>query len=116
MLKGNMEDMFCFDQSRRKDKAIQVYERFEEGPKERLFYKQVFNVIDSVENLDFTIQTEYLPISKEMGGPKYILCGSQGRTHFNYGIGFNDDLNYDDLKSTVIKILEKKYSVVAESK
>ncbi|MET3881097.1 tetratricopeptide (TPR) repeat protein [Chitinophaga sp. OAE865] len=116
MLKGNMEDMFCFDQFRWKDKAIQAYERYEEGPKERIFYKQVFYVIDSIGNMEFTVQTEYSPISVEMGGPKYILCGSQGRTHFNYGIGFNDDLKYDDLKSAVIKILEKKYNAVAQSK
>ncbi|WP_142685818.1 tetratricopeptide repeat protein [Chitinophaga polysaccharea] len=116
MLQGNMEDMFCFDQFRWKDKAIQAYERYEEGPKERIFYKQVFYVIDSIGNMEFTIQTEYSPISVEMGGPKYILCGSQGRTHFNYGIGFNDDLKYDDLKSAVIKILERKYNAVAQSR
>lgn len=113
MLKENMEDMFCFDQFRWKDKAIQVYERYEEGPKERIFYKHIFYVIDSVGNMEFTIQTEYSPISVEMGGPKYILCGSQGGTHFNYGTGFNDDLKYDDLKNTVIGILEKKYNAVA---
>ncbi|HWV66327.1 hypothetical protein, partial [Chitinophaga sp.] len=82
-------------------------------PKERIFYKHIFYVIDSVGNMEFTIQTEYSPISVEMGGPKYILCGSQGGTHFNYGTGFNDDLKYDDLKNTVIGVLEKKYNAVA---
>lgn len=114
-LKENMEDMFCFDQFKWKDKSIQAFERYEEGSK-RIYNKQIFYVLDSIGNVDFTIQTEYSPISVEMGGPKYILCGSKGGTHFNYGIGFNDDVKYDDLKNTVINILEKRYKTVAGNK
>ncbi|WP_436490295.1 tetratricopeptide repeat protein [Chitinophaga sp. ARDCPP14] len=116
LLKENMEDMFCFDQFKWKGKSIQAFERYEEGPKQGIFNKQIFYVLDSIGNVDFTIQTEYSPISVEMGGPKYILCGSQGGTHLNYGIGFNDNFKYDDLKNAVVNILEKKYKTVAESK
>ena len=74
-----------------------------------IFNKQLFYILNNAGDVEFTIQTEYSPISVEMGGAKYILCGSQGGTHFNYGIGFNDDMKYSNLKATVIKILEKKY-------
>lgn len=116
LLKENMQDMFCFDQFKWKGKSIQAFERYEEGPKQRIFNKQIFYVLDSIGNVDFTIQTEYSPISVEMGGPKYILCGSQGGTHLNYGIGFNDNVKYDDLKNAVVNILEKKYKTVVDSK
>jgi hypothetical protein len=77
LLKENMQDMFYFDQFKWKGKSIQAFERYEEGPKQRIFNKQIRYVLDSIGNVAFTIQTEYSPISVEMGGPEYILCGSQ---------------------------------------
>ncbi|SEW56351.1 tetratricopeptide repeat protein [Chitinophaga arvensicola] len=115
-LKDNMQDMFCFDQFKWNDKLIQVFERYEEGPQSRIFNKQIFYIVDKDGDVDFSIQTEYSPISIQLGGPKYILCGAKGGAHFNYGIGFNDDAKYDHLKDAVIKILEKKYAPVASTR
>jgi len=115
-LKDNMKDMFCFDQFKWNGKLVQVFERYEEGPKSRIFNKQVFYILNDAGEVEFTIQTEYSPIAVEMGGSKYILCGTQGGSHFNYGIGFNDNVKYDDLKDAVIKVLDRKYKSVVTSK
>lgn len=113
VLKDPLKDMFCFDQFKWKDKSVQVFERYEEGPSSRIFNKHIFYVLDSTGKLELSIQTEYSPISIEMGGPKYILCGTQGRTHLNYGIGFKDGYKYDDLKDAVMKVLEKTTKAAA---
>lgn len=111
ILKDNLKDMFCFDQFKWNNKLVKVFERFEESSKD-IFNKHIFYVENEKEEVEFQIQTEYSPISLELKGPKYILCGydrvTNINTHINYGIGYNDDLKYDDLKNTVIKILDKK--------
>jgi tetratricopeptide (TPR) repeat protein len=112
-LKGNMKDMFCFDQFKWNDKLIQVFERYQEGPKDKIYNKHIFYVVNKNDSIELRIQTEFSPPSLAMGGSKYLLCGSNGLAHINYGIGFNDDFKYEDLKNTVIKILEKKYIPVA---
>ena len=50
-----------------------------------------------------------------MGGAKYLLCRSKGSSHSTYNIGFNDNFKYDDLKKSVIDILEGKYKPTASS-
>ncbi|RPD41175.1 tetratricopeptide repeat protein [Chitinophaga barathri] len=107
LLKDNMKDMFCFDQFKWKDHTVQVFERYEEGPSKKIFNKHLFYVVDKADNIVMRIQTEYSPFSVELDGIKYILCGTKGTTHLNYGIGFNDDLKYTDLKAAVVKILDK---------
>jgi len=41
-----------------------------------------------------------------LGGPKYLLCANKDSIHYNPGIGFNDDFNYDNLKAAAIKLFE----------
>lgn len=116
LLKDNMEDMFCFDQFEWQDKHIQAFERFEEGPKDKIYYKHIFYIKNEKDSVEFRIQTEYSPIAAETGSAKYLLCLSKGKMHATYNVGFNDDLNYDDLKKYVIYILEEKIKPVATSR
>lgn len=115
-LKGNMKDMFCFDQFKWNNKLIQAFERYEEGTKDVYTYnKHLFYVVNQDDKIEYRIQTEYSAISVEQGGPKYLLCQTKGDTHSTYNIGFNDNFNYDDLKKSVIDILEEKVKPVASS-
>ena len=107
-LEDNLKDMFCFDQFAWKDKLIMVFERYENENKGKIYNKHIFYVTDGNGNIEYTIQTEFSPISLELGGPKYLLCARKGGTHINYGVGFDDDFDYTDLKNTVIKQLEKQ--------
>jgi len=113
-LKDNMKDMFCFDQFKWNDKLIQAFERFEEGSND-IYNKHVFYVVNQDEKIEYRIQTEYAPISVEQGGSKYLLCRTKGDTHSTYNIGFNDNFKYEDLKKSVIDILEEKVKPIATS-
>lgn len=115
MLKDNLKDMFCFDQFRWKDKLIQAFERYEEGSK-HLYNKHLFYVVNAENETEFRIQTEYSPISVELGGPKYLLCMTRDGAHATFNVGFNDNFNYADLKKSVIAVLEGKAKPTATSK
>jgi tetratricopeptide (TPR) repeat protein len=115
ILKDNLKDMFCFDQFKWNDKLIQAYERFEENSKD-IYNKHLFYVVNADDKVDFRIQTEYSPISVEQGGSKYLLCMTKGKTHSTFNIGFNDNFKYEDLKKSVIAILEDKVKPTATSR
>lgn len=115
LLTGNLKDMYCFDQFSWKDKQIQAFERFQEGPSTDIYMKHLFYVVDKHDNIAFRIQTEYSPVSVENGGAKYLLCMTKGNKHYTYHIGFNDNFEYDDLKKSVIDVLEGKLKPVASS-
>ena len=100
--------MFCFDQFKVNDKLIQAFERYESGNKSDIYNKHLFYIVDKDGRVEYRIQTEFSPISLELGGPKYILCATKGTTHLNYGIGFNEGFKYDELKKAVIDIVDGK--------
>ncbi|MEN5055646.1 tetratricopeptide repeat protein [Sphingobacterium kitahiroshimense] len=106
-LKDNLEDMFCFDQFKWNGYLIQVFERYENENKGNIYNKHLFYVVDNSEKLVLRVQTEFSPISSELGGSKYLLCVSKDGAHYNSGIGFNDDFNYENLKSEAIKLIEE---------
>lgn len=107
LLTDNLIDMFCFDQFIWNDYLIQAFERYENENKGDIYNKHIFYVIDNAGEIVLRVQTEFSPISIELGGPKYLLCANKGSSHFNPGIGFNDDFKYDDLKAEAIKLFEK---------
>lgn len=113
-LKGNLKDMFCFDQFDWKDKHIQVFERFAE-PEGQLYYKHVFYVMNEKGQIESSIQTENSVVSVELGGPKYLIGMNKGDSHYTFSIGYEEDFKYDDLKKTVIEILEGKLKPGASS-
>lgn len=113
-LEGNLKDMFCFDQFKWNDKHVQAYERYQTESKD-IYNKHIFYILGTDGEIEFKIQTEYSPISVELKGPKYLLCMTKGDKHSTFNIGFNDDLKYDDLKASVIKVLEEKVKPSATS-
>ena len=116
LLQDNMKDMFCFDQFEINNKLIQAFERYEEGNKSTIYNKHLFYIVDKEGEIDYRIQTEFSLISVELGGPKYILCATMGNTHVNYGLGFNDNFKYDDLKKAVVAVIEGKIKPSATTK
>ncbi|WP_075341914.1 hypothetical protein [Tenacibaculum agarivorans] len=113
ILDDNLKQMFCFDQFEWQDKLILAYERFavKEG---KLYYKHVFYVTNKEGKTEFTIQTENSPISVELGGPKYAIGMDKDGVHSTFGF-IPEDFNYDDLKSIIIKILDKQVNSVSSS-
>lgn len=103
-LEGTISEMFCFDQFEVKGNLVQVFERYQSGKSNTIYYKHIFYVVNEGDIL-FTVQTEYSPIAVEFGSPKYILCATTDEAHLNYGKAFDDDLDYDNLKSEAISII-----------
>jgi len=114
-LTDNLKSMFCFDQFEWNGKLILAYERFavKEG---ELYYKHIFYIPNEQGETEFTIQTENSPISVELGGSKYVLGMDKGGTHSTFRYGFEEDFDYDDLKETVILVLDEKIKAGASSR
>lgn len=102
-----LEDMFCIDQFVWNEYNVLVFERYENENKGDIYNKHLFYVNDKNENLVLRVQTEFSPISYELGGPKYLLCANQENMHLNPGIGFEEGYEYDNLKAAAIKLFEK---------
>lgn len=114
LLEDNLKEMFCFDQFHWKDNLIQAFERYEEK-EGGLYYKHLFYVLDYENKVEYRIQTEYSPVSIELGGPKYVLGMDKNGTHSTFGFGFNEGFNYEDLKNAVINIIEGRVAPSASS-
>lgn len=114
-LPDNLKEMFCFDQFDWRDKLIQVFERFEEKEGE-LYYKHIFYVVNQQDELEFKLQTENSPISVELGGPKYLIGMEKDGEHSTFNYGFDEDFEYDDLKETIIEILEDRIKPTTTSR
>lgn len=106
---SNVADMFCFDQFNWNGKQIMAFERYDSENKGKIYDKHLFYITDGKGNTEFSIQTEFSPISLAMGGPKYILCSWRDGVHINFGIGLDDDFDYRELKDIVIMLLEENY-------
>lgn len=104
----NLLDMFCIDQFMHNNRQIKVFERYEDGDSKKIYNKLLFYILDENQNIDFRIQAEYSPAAVAFGEAKYMLCANKGEIHINYGIGFDDNSTYDEIKNTVISILERK--------
>lgn len=107
VIKDNVKDMFCFDQFKWNGYSVQVFERYENKNTGNIYNKHIFYFFDDSDKLVLRVQTEFSPISVELGGPKYLLCATKTGARYNPGIGFNDDLNYDDLKTQALKVFDK---------
>mgnify|MGYP002013977087 FL=1 len=114
-LTDNLKSMFCFDQFDWNNKLVLAYERFA-VKKGELYYKHVFYITNKKGETEFTIQTENSPISVELGGPKYVLGMDKNGTHSTFNYGFEEGFNYEDLKKTVILVLDEKIEAGASSR
>lgn len=108
-LTDNLKDKFCFAQFKWNDKRIHAFERFEDGKKEKIYYKHIFYVINSDDQVEYQIQTEYSPIAAALGNYKYVMGMNKDNAHYTFPIAFKDIPDYDTLKQAVIDILEEKH-------
>lgn len=107
-LNASLKDMFCFDQFKWKDFNVIAFERFEENEKSKsIYYKHIFYVQNDKNKTIFQVQTEFSPVAMELEKTKYMLCASKDGVHYNSGLGFNDNFDYEVLKSHVLKMIEK---------
>lgn len=113
-LEGNLKNKFCFDQFTWNGKLIIVFERFAvvEG---ELYYKHIFYIPNDKGETEFTIQTENSPISEELGSGKYAVGMDKNGTHSTFGF-LQEDFEYENLKSIVIKILDEQISAGGSSR
>ncbi len=108
LLEGALKDMFCFDQFKWKNYNVLVFERFEENENsENIYNKHLFYVQNINNETIFRVQTEFSPIAMELEKTKYMLCATKEGVHYNSGLGFNDNFDYDVLKAEAIKMIEK---------
>lgn len=115
VLKEQLSEMFCFDQFEWKDKLIQAFEKFEEKEGE-LYYKHLFYIVNKENEIEFRIQTENSPISIELGGAKYLVGMDKDGEHFTFNYSFDEEIDYDKLKETVLKILNDDIAPAASSR
>jgi tetratricopeptide (TPR) repeat protein len=108
LLKDHLADKYCFDQFTWKDKSVQAYERYESGESENLYIKHIFYVINAQEEIEYTIQTEYSPMTVELGSAPYVLCMQRGKEHATFNRAFAWPVNYEELKKAVVDVLEGK--------
>lgn len=117
-LPESLQDMFCIDQFQWNDRLIQVYERYEEGKSNRIYYKHMFYVINDSGNIDYRIQTEYSPstLAISKGKTAFLLGMSQGPVHSTFNYGFTTNYSYDAVKEAVIAVLDKKVTPASSSR
>lgn len=108
-LPNEMKEMFCFDQFIWNERRIMAFENFDE-PKEFMFVKHHFYVLDEKGEIDFRIDSESsLAIRMAKNDAKYVLCLVKNKSHFTYWqYVFNENYDYKELKNAVIDILENK--------
>jgi len=107
-LRKTLKDRFCFDQFKWKDKHIEAFEKFE-TPRNKGNSKLIFLVFDKDGNINLTIQTEYNPLLVELGtNLKYELGETVGDKDEIFSKQYGSDINYDDLKQSVLDVLDGK--------
>lgn len=104
---GDLQDQFCVEEFIWKERPISVTERYEEGDKNEVYLKHIFYVTGKDGTIEMKIQTEYSPLAKELGGPKFLLCADKDGKHYNSGVGFNEDSKYAHLRAAAIEFMEK---------
>ncbi len=107
-LRKTLKDRFCFDQFKWKDKHVEAFEKFE-TPRNKGNSKLIFLVFNKDNNIDLTIQTEYNPLLVELGtNLKYEIGETIGDKEEIFSKQYGSDINYDDLKQSVLDILDGK--------
>lgn len=113
-LRKSLKDRFCFDQFKWKDKHVEAFEKFE-TPRNKGNSKLIFLVFDKEGNINLTIQTEYNPLLVELGtNLKYELGETIGDKDEIFSKQYGSDINYDDLKQSIIDVLDGKLKPKAE--
>jgi hypothetical protein len=106
--------MFCFDQFAWNEFQVQAFERYEEEEGE-LYYKHLFYVLNKEGEIQFRLQTENSPLAEEQGRPAFAIGKNTDNMHFTYAFVNKADLNYDLLKSLIIRILNGEIEPISNS-
>ncbi|AUC80812.1 lipopolysaccharide assembly protein LapB [Lacinutrix sp. Bg11-31] len=106
---------FCLDKFIWKDKRVHAMEYF--AVKEnKYFYKHVFYVLNENGKAKITIQMENAPNPVKSGEPKYNLGMEINGTHTSLPYKFDENFDYDELKKTVIQVLNEKVNADLSSR
>ncbi len=98
---------FCFDKFFWKNKRVHALEHF--APQEgKPYYRYVFYVLTKKGKAEITIQTENSPSSVKLGRPKYVLGITNNGIHSTFPYQFEENFDYNVLKTYVLKILDEK--------
>jgi tetratricopeptide (TPR) repeat protein len=114
LLQGTLANMFCFDQFAWNEFQVQAFERYEEEEGE-LYYKHLFYVLNKEGEIQFRLQTENSPLAEEQGRPAFAIGKNTDNMHFTYAFVNKADLNYDLLKSLIIRILNGEIEPISNS-
>lgn len=105
-LPKTLEEDFCFDQFEVLGKKVMAFERYKESRTEKRLYKHVFYVLDSVGNVDYTVQTaqSYAVI---LADKAYQLSSDKGGEYVTYAdFVFDENTPYSDLKKAVTSVID----------
>lgn len=107
-LPESMKDRYQLDEFKWEGNSVLVYENFADLD-DKPISKQIFYVLDSLGEVQFTVQTEYDPTMQTMGKVLYLTKTKDGQkyTYFNETVD-PKHVVYPQLKRTVIKIMEDK--------
>ena len=104
-LPAQLQDAFCFDQFMWQERKVMVFENYEEDRSAGLFYKHIFYVLDSIGNVDYTVQTEQSN-AVLLADKAYVLGMDKNGKHATFSnYLFEENFHYDSLKTAVINIL-----------
>lgn len=98
---------FCFDKFKWNGKRVHAMEYFsviENKPN----YKHIFYVLTDKGMAEISIQTEILSNAVKSGNPKYVLVMEKDDVQTILPYKFEEFFNYDELKKTVIQVLNEK--------
>ncbi|MFN3755585.1 MAG: tetratricopeptide repeat protein [Flavobacterium sp.] len=107
-LPDHMKDGFFFDQFEHGDYRVMAFERFQEGHSSSIYFKHIFYITDAEGDVVMTVQSEYSPISKELGGTNFLICFTKGNSRGNSGIGFNEMNDYNWFKDFAMNMVDKQ--------
>ena len=102
-----MEDMFCIEEFTIDGHKVRVFERYQDGPSERIYNKHYFYLLDANDKPRFRVQTEYAPVTLD-GKVRYYLCVSYpDNSRGNSGVTLGKDYEYKTLKDEAVKYMNR---------
>jgi len=105
-----MDNVFCFDQFLWNGKKVLALESFED-PAAPIYVKHQFWIMNDKGSYDYRVVTETGEVVKSLKeNAKYVLTLVKPKTISHYSqFVFSENYNYNDLKQTVIDILNNKF-------
>lgn len=108
-LPDHMNEMYCFDQFKWKDREVMAFRSYEDYQNEILVWGHKFFILDSLGGIDFKIQTN-LDTTLATGTSKQYninLIRNDTISIFDH-YSFMEGSDYDELKTSVLDVLNEK--------